>query len=150
MRDIRMGGLVVGEFRKIAKGFYLEGLSYDFERDVIWHSAPLEGGICAVNTDGLPRGSFNLDRRWTGGILFGTCDVEMIATARDTRPPAVYRLTQDRNVISLDDAIHFSNGLACDALRRRFYCRRLVPDIVGLGCARRPDAGKQADRAGQK
>jgi sugar lactone lactonase YvrE len=122
----------------------------------------------------LPRGSFNLDRKWTGGVMmnadgsvlstgpsgimwndpdtgesgwllreidgkpinginemwpdgiggifFGTCDVEMIAAAKVTRPTAVYRLTQDRNVITLDDEVYFSNGLAYDALRQRFYC----------------------------
>ena len=169
-----MGDQVVGEFRKIASGVYLEGLSYDFKRDVVWYSDPLAGGIFGVTPDGSPRGSFNLDRKWTGGVMmnadgsvlstgpggimwndpdsgesgwllreidgkaingvnemwpdgtggifFGTCDVEMIAAARDTRPTAIYRLTQDRKVIPLDDAVYFSNGLAYDALRRRFYC----------------------------
>jgi sugar lactone lactonase YvrE len=169
-----MGDLVVGEFRKIAMGVYLEGLSYDFKRDVVWYSDPLKGGIFGVTPDGLPRASFNLDRQWTGGVMmnadgsvlstgpggimwndpdtgdsgwllreidgkpingvnemwpdgtggifFGTSDVEMIAAARATRPTAVYRLTQDRNVITLDDEVYFSNGLAYDPLRRRFYC----------------------------
>ncbi|MBK9470059.1 MAG: SMP-30/gluconolactonase/LRE family protein [Pseudomonadales bacterium] len=169
-----MGDLVVGEFRKIAEGVYLEGLSYDFKRDVVWYSDPLQGGVFGVTPDGISRGSFNLDRRWTGGVMmnadgsvlstgpggimwnnpdtgesgwllqeisgkpingvnemwpdgtggifFGTNDIEMIAAARDTRPTAVYRLTQDRDVITLDDELYFSNGLAYDALRQRFYC----------------------------
>ena len=169
-----MGELVVGEFRKIAEGVYLEGLSYDFKRDVVWYSDPLQGGVFGVTPDGISRGSFNLDRRWTGGVMmnadgsvlssgpggimwnnpdtgesgwllqeisgkpingvnemwpdgtggifFGTNDIEMIAAARDTRPTAVYRLTQDRDVITLDDEVFFSNGLAYDWLRQRFYC----------------------------
>ena len=64
-----MGDLVVGEFRKIAEGVYLEGLSYDFKRDVVWYSDPLQGGVFGVTPDGISRGSFNLDRRWTGGVM---------------------------------------------------------------------------------
>lgn len=58
----------------------------------------------------------------TGGIFFGTNDIERIIEAQDTRPTALYRLTRDGTVIRLDDNIHFSNGIAFDAARRAFYC----------------------------
>lgn len=58
----------------------------------------------------------------TGGIYFGTNDIEMIIEAKATRPTAIYRLTVDRKVIKLDDAVNFSNGIAFDPVRRMFYC----------------------------
>lgn len=58
----------------------------------------------------------------TGGIFFGTNDIERVIAAQDTRPTALYRLTVDRKVIKLADGIGFSNGLMFDAERRAFYC----------------------------
>ena len=58
----------------------------------------------------------------TGGIYFGTNDIENIIAAKDTRGSALYRLTVDREVIKLDADIYFSNGIAHDPARRRFYC----------------------------
>lgn len=169
-----MGKLAVGEFRKIAEGIYLEGLSYDFGRDVIWYSDVIKGGIHGVRTDGTPFGSFNEDRMWTGGVMmnadgsvlssgaggimwnnpasgksgwllheidgkvinginemwpdgtggiyFGTNDIEMIIVAQATRPTAIYRLTVDGKVIRLAEDINFSNGIGYDARRGKFYC----------------------------
>jgi sugar lactone lactonase YvrE len=58
----------------------------------------------------------------TGGIYFGTLDIEMVIEAKPTRPTAVYRLTVDGGVIKLAEGINFSNGIMFDAGRRRFYC----------------------------
>ncbi len=58
----------------------------------------------------------------TGGIYFGTNDIENIIAAKDTRGSALYRLTADRKVIRMDADIYFSNGIAHDPARRRFYC----------------------------
>lgn len=58
----------------------------------------------------------------TGGIYFGTNDIEHVIEAKDTRPTAIYRLTKDREVIKLDDGVYFSNGIGYDADRRKFYC----------------------------
>ena len=58
----------------------------------------------------------------TGGIFFGTNDIEMVENAQPTRPTALYRLTVDRKVIKLVDGINFSNGIMYDAQRKRFYC----------------------------
>lgn len=58
----------------------------------------------------------------TGGIYFGTNDIERVIEARDTRPTALYRLTRDHQVIKLAENLRFSNGLAYDPHRKRFYC----------------------------
>lgn len=169
-----MGELAVGEYSQIAEGTYLEGLSYDFARDVIWYSDVIASGIHGVKPDGTKVASFNEGRMWTGGIMmnadgavfstgqggimwnhpdtgrsgwlldtlegkpinginemwpdgtggiyFGTNDIDSIIEAKDTRPTAIYRLTVDREVIKLDDGVYFSNGIGYDAGRRKFYC----------------------------
>lgn len=58
----------------------------------------------------------------TGGIFFGTNDIESIEKGQPTRPTALYRLTRDREVIKLADDVNFSNGIIYDAKRRKFYC----------------------------
>jgi sugar lactone lactonase YvrE len=169
-----MGEVAVNAYERIAEGIYLEGLSYDCGRDVIWYSDVIAGGIQGVKPDGTKVGSFNDGRMWTGGIMmnadgkvfstgqggimwndpesgksgwlldeldgkpinginemwpdgtggiyFGTNDIDYIIEARDTRPTAIYRLTLDRKVIKLDDDVYFSNGIAYDPTRGRFYC----------------------------
>jgi sugar lactone lactonase YvrE len=58
----------------------------------------------------------------TGGIFFGTNDIEMVIKGEQTRPTSIYRLTAARELIKLADGINFSNGIMFDAARRRFYC----------------------------
>jgi sugar lactone lactonase YvrE len=58
----------------------------------------------------------------TGGIFFGTNDIEMVERGQPTRPTAVYRLTADRDVVKLAEDVNFSNGIIYDAKRRKFYC----------------------------
>ena len=169
-----MEPLKPGDYRAIADGVYLEGLSVDHQRNVIWYRDVIKGGIHAVTPNGEPVGSLNEDRMWTGGIMmnsdgavlstgqggimwnhpdsgesgwllqelegqpinginemwpdglggiyFGTNDIERVIEARETRPTAIYRLTRDRQVIKLATDINFSNGLAFDRERNRFYC----------------------------
>lgn len=169
-----MGELAVGEYVKLAEGVYLEGLSVDHKRDVIWYSDVIAGGIHGVKPDGTKVCSFNEDRMWTGGVMmnadgavfstgqggirwnnpdtgksgwlldrlegkpinginemwpdgtggiyFGTNDIEMIIEAKDTRPTALYRLTVEREVIRMDATVYFSNGIGYDPARRKFYC----------------------------
>jgi sugar lactone lactonase YvrE len=164
----------VGEYSKIAEGIYLEGLSYDFAREVIWYSDVIKGGIFGVRPDGTPVASFDHNRMWTGGVMmnadgsvlssgpggirwnnpdsnesgwllreidgkpinginemwpdgtggiyFGTNDIEMVEKAQPTRPTAIYRLTRDRKVLKLAEDVNFSNGIAYDEHRHRFYC----------------------------
>lgn len=166
--------LAVGDYTKIAEGIYLEGLAYDFGRDVVWYSDVLTGGIHGVKPDGTPVGSFNEDRMWTGGVMlnadgsvlstgehgimwnnpdtgksgwlldeldgkpinginemwpdgtggiyFGTNDIEYIIEGKDTRPTDLYRLTVDRQTIRVAEGLRFTNGIACDPVHKRFYC----------------------------
>jgi sugar lactone lactonase YvrE len=58
----------------------------------------------------------------TGGIFFGTNDIEMVIAGKPSRPTALYRLTADRQVIRLADGLNFTNGIMFDAARRRLYC----------------------------
>ncbi len=169
-----MSALAMGDYAAIAEGIYLEGLSYDFARDVIWYSDVIAGGIHGVRPDGSKVGAFNQSRMWTGGVMmnsdgavlstgeggimwnhpdtgksgwlldrlegkpinginemwpdgtggifFGTNDLEMVIAAKDTRPTALYRLTVDRAVIKLADGLRFSNGIGYDATRKSLYC----------------------------
>jgi sugar lactone lactonase YvrE len=169
-----MQQLGVGDYTGIVEGIYLEGLSYDFVREVIWYSDVIKGGIYGVRPDGTRVASFDEQRMWTGGVLmnadgavlssgaggirwnhpesrksgwllreidgkainginemwpdgtggiyFGTNDIEMIEKAQPTRPSAIYRLTLDRQVVKLADDVNFSNGLAYDTKRQMFYC----------------------------
>ena len=169
-----MAELAVGEYAALAEGIYLEGLAVDHQRDVIWYSDVIAGGIHGVNPDGTKVTSFNDSRMWTGGIMmnddgavfstgqggimwnnpdtgksgwlldmlegqpinginemwpdgtggiyFGTNDIESIIAAKDTRGSALYRLTVDREVIKMDSDVYFSNGIAYDASRGKFYC----------------------------
>ncbi|MCJ2178989.1 SMP-30/gluconolactonase/LRE family protein [Novosphingobium album (ex Hu et al. 2023)] len=162
------------QFEKLATGIYLEGLAVDHERDVIWYSDVVGGGIHGVKPDGTPVGVLDPERMWTGGILinsdgavlssgqggvrwnnpqtgasgwlieeiggepvnginemwpdgtggmfFGTIDMENIIAARDTRPTALYRLTREREVIPLAEGLRFTNGIACNPARGEFYC----------------------------
>ncbi len=58
-----------GEFTEIARGLYLEGLTIDHKREVVWYSDVIAGGMHAVTFDGTKVGSFNEDRMWTGGAM---------------------------------------------------------------------------------
>jgi sugar lactone lactonase YvrE len=169
-----MGELAVGQYEKISEGIYLEGLSYDFGRDVIWYSDVITGGIHGVKPDGTKVGSFNEDRMWTGGVMmnsdgcvlstgehgimwndpdsgksgwlldelegkpinginemwpdgtggifFGTNDIEKIIAGEDTRPTELWRLTAEREAIKLVEGLRFTNGIAYDPGNRLFYC----------------------------
>ena len=39
-------------FTRIASGIYLEGLSYDFARNVVWYSDVIRGGIHGITPEG--------------------------------------------------------------------------------------------------
>ncbi len=164
----------VGEFEKIAQGIYLEGLSFDFRRNVIWYSDVIKGGIHGVTPEGKHVTSFNKERMWTGGVMmnscgavlstgeggikwndpesgksgwlldtlegkpinginemwpdgtggiyFGTNDIEMVIEGKDTRPTQLYRMTADQELIKLADDINFTNGLVYDPTHKRLYC----------------------------
>jgi sugar lactone lactonase YvrE len=58
----------------------------------------------------------------TGGIYFGTVDIERVERAEPTRATAIHRLTVEGDVIKVSDDINFSNGLMLSADRKRLYC----------------------------
>jgi sugar lactone lactonase YvrE len=58
-----------GEFGTVASGIYLEGLAVDYERNIVWYSDVIAGGIHGVTPDGGAVASFNEARMWTGGIM---------------------------------------------------------------------------------
>lgn len=163
-----------GEFTELARGLYLEGLSVDHKREVVWYSDVISGGIHGVKFDGTKVCSFNEDRMWTGGVMMnedgsvlstgqfgimwnnpdtgksgwllrelegqpinginemwpdgtggmyiGTNDIEMIIEGKDARPSKLYRMAADGEIIKLAEGIGFTNGIAYDSGRRRFYC----------------------------
>lgn len=58
-----------GEFREIARGIYLEALTVDHDREVVWYSDVIAGGMHGVTFDGEKVGAFNEGRMWTGGAM---------------------------------------------------------------------------------
>jgi sugar lactone lactonase YvrE len=58
----------------------------------------------------------------TGGIYFGTIDLEMVLMGRPTRPTSIHRLTVAGDVLQVAEAIGFTNGIMYDPGRKRFYC----------------------------
>ena len=64
-----MTDLSATQFTELASGIYLEGLSVDHERDAIWYSDVVGGGIHGVKPDGSPVAVLDPERMWTGGIM---------------------------------------------------------------------------------
>jgi sugar lactone lactonase YvrE len=71
----------------------------------------------------------------TGGIFFGTNDIENVILSKPTRPTALYRLTTRGEVIKLADGINFSNGIMLSADRKRFYCNDTFVGTWGFDVA---------------
>ncbi|CAN7545832.1 SMP-30/gluconolactonase/LRE family protein [Phenylobacterium sp. LjRoot219] len=160
-------------FEPVARGLYLEGLAVDYERDVVWYSDVIAGGVHGLGRDGRTQ-TLNPERMWTGGvmlnadgavlssgaggimwnnpangksgwliheidgqvinginemmpdgtggILFGTNDIEMVICGGTPRPSSIYRLTVEGKLIKLAEGINFSNGIMLSADRKQFYC----------------------------
>ncbi len=58
----------------------------------------------------------------TGGIYFGTVDIERVVRAEAPRPTAIYRLDVAGKVTRVSDELNFTNGLMLSQDRKRFYC----------------------------
>ncbi|MBW8785559.1 MAG: SMP-30/gluconolactonase/LRE family protein [Novosphingobium sp.] len=56
-------------FEVVAKGIYLEGLTVDYARDIVWYSDVIAGGIHGVRRDGSKTAVLNPERKWTGGVM---------------------------------------------------------------------------------
>lgn len=94
------------------------------EGGIMWnHPVTGRSGWLLDTIDGAPINGINeMVPDGTGGIFFGTNDIEMVIRGETTRPTALYRLTADRELVKLADGIGFTNGIAYDAERSRFYC----------------------------
>lgn len=57
------------QFTKLASGLYLEGLTVDHEREIIWYSDVIAGGVYGIRPDGTEVATLDPDRMWTGGLL---------------------------------------------------------------------------------
>ena len=91
---------------------------------IMWNNADTgKSGWLLHEIDGdLINGINEMMPDGTGGIYFGTSDIEMVERSRPTRPTAVYRLTVKGEVIKLADGINFSNGMMLSPDRKQFYC----------------------------
>ncbi len=63
-----MNDSVICSFSGIASGIYLEGLAVDYDRNIVWFSDVIAGGVHGIYPDGKIQ-TLNPDRMWTGGIL---------------------------------------------------------------------------------
>ena len=57
----------------------------------------------------------------SGGIYFGTVDLEQIQKGEPTRPAALYRLTTDGEVLLAADGLGFANGVMLSEDRQQLF-----------------------------
>lgn len=163
---------MTASFAQLARGYWLEGLALDERSGCIWYSDVTHGGVHRISADGTVR-SFDLDRRWTGGLLvnddgkvlatgaggirwhdpaghsgrllreldgqsvnginemapdgsggiyFGTADLDSVVRGKRPQPTAIYHLARDGVARRMVDGIGFTNGIAVDVERRMLYC----------------------------
>jgi sugar lactone lactonase YvrE len=79
-----------------------------------WLLHEIDGKVINGINEMMPDGS--------GGIYFGSVDIERVERAEPTRPTALYRLTLEGEVIKVSGDINFSNGLMLSRDRKRLYC----------------------------
>jgi sugar lactone lactonase YvrE len=91
---------------------------------IMWnHPDNGRSGWLVDKIDGQPINGINeMMPDGTGGIYFGTVDIEKVIAGQTTRPTAIYRLTIDRKLIKVADGLRFGNGMMLSADRKRFYC----------------------------
>jgi sugar lactone lactonase YvrE len=59
-----------GQMVQLAAGLYLEGLTYDPRRNMVWYSDVIAGGIHGIKGDGsATAATLNPERMWTGGVM---------------------------------------------------------------------------------
>ena len=94
------------------------------EGGIMWNNPDSgKSGWLLERLDGKPINGINeMMPDGTGGIFFGTNDIEMVIAGQPARPGELWRLTADRELVKLAEGIGFSNGIMFDAARRRVYC----------------------------
>jgi sugar lactone lactonase YvrE len=61
---------VATQMVQLAQGLYLEGLTVDLRRNMVWYSDVIAGGIHGVKGDGSgTAAALNPERMWTGGVM---------------------------------------------------------------------------------
>jgi sugar lactone lactonase YvrE len=91
---------------------------------IMWNS-PESGasGWLLRELEGAPINGINeMVPDGTGGIVFGTNDIENVIQSKKTRPTSLYRLTMEGDVSRLAEGINFSNGIMLSSDRLRLYC----------------------------
>jgi sugar lactone lactonase YvrE len=90
---------------------------------IMWnHPDTGTSGWLVSEIDGKPINGINeMIPDGTGGIYFGTVDIEQIAKGEPTRPAALYRLTAKRKVVLVADGLGFANGIMLSPDRKLLY-----------------------------
>jgi sugar lactone lactonase YvrE len=90
---------------------------------IMWnHPDTGKSGWLIAQIDGKPINGINeMIPDGTGGIYFGTVDIEQIIKGEPTRPASIYRLTLDGQTQLVADGLGFVNGLMLSADRRHLY-----------------------------
>lgn len=94
------------------------------EGGIMWND-PSSGrsGWLLRDIDGKPINGVNeMAPDGTGGIYFGTVDIEHIKRGAPTRPATLYRLTSDGEVLLVADGLGFANGIARSGIGNQLYC----------------------------
>jgi sugar lactone lactonase YvrE len=90
---------------------------------IMWND-PQSGrsGWLVSEIDGEPINGINeMVPDGTGGIYFGTVDIDNIKKGQPTRPAALYRLTVDRELVLVADGLGFANGIMLSPDGKRLY-----------------------------
>jgi sugar lactone lactonase YvrE len=90
---------------------------------IMWNHPDTDASGWLVNEiDGKPINGINeMIPDGTGGIFFGTVDIEHIIKGEPTRPASIYRLTPNREVTLAAGELGFVNGIMLSADRQQLY-----------------------------
>ncbi len=90
---------------------------------IMWNNPDSgKSGWLIDRIDGKPVNGINeMMPDGTGGIWFGTVDIEMIEQGQPARAAAIYRLTVEGDVILAADGLGFANGIMASADGRALF-----------------------------
>jgi sugar lactone lactonase YvrE len=90
---------------------------------IMWNNPETgKSGWLLNEIDGKPINGINeMMPDGTGGIYFGSVDIEKIIEGQPTRPATLYRLTVERQVAVVASGLGFANGIMLSADGRKLY-----------------------------
>ena len=90
---------------------------------IMWNDPDTGKSGWLIDTiDGAPINGVNeMIPDGSGGIYFGTVDIEMIEKGQPPRPAAIYRLTTDGEVKLMAQGLGFANGIMVSPDRKKLY-----------------------------